>query len=98
MKARNVTQHSWESEPILNGEQPEAIENSEVALNDHGCTANAHPTTALSDFDPGLLNYRDLFWLLHTRWPRQRGTYRLLDETYLDEDSSENQFSETCHF
>ena len=25
LKARNVAQHSWESMPILNGEQPEAV-------------------------------------------------------------------------
>ena len=49
LKARNVAHHSWESEPILNGEQPEADEDSEVALNDPGCITRAHPTAALSD-------------------------------------------------
>ena len=52
--------------PILNGEQPEAFQDSEVALNDPGCIARAHPTTALSYWDPGLLDLRGLFWLLHT--------------------------------
>ena len=71
LKARNVAQHSWEFRPILNGEQPEALafedyEDSEIALNDSGCIARAHPTAALSDSDPGLLNYRGLFWLLGT--------------------------------
>ena len=66
MKARNAAQHTWESEPILNGEQPEAVEDLEVVLNDPGCIARAHPTAALSDLDPGLLSYRGLFWLLHT--------------------------------
>ena len=50
LKACNVAHHSWESEPILNGEQPEAVEDSEVALNDPVCiTSLAHPTAALSD-------------------------------------------------
>ena len=67
LKARNVAQHSWESRPILNGEQPAAIEDSEVAVNDPGFyIARAHPTAALSDSDLGLLNYRGLCWLLHT--------------------------------
>ena len=66
MKARNIAQHSWKSTPILNGELPEAVEDSEVALNDPGCIARAHPTAALSDRDPGLLNYCGLFWLLNT--------------------------------
>ena len=57
-KARNVAQRSWESVPILNGEQPGAVEDFEVALNDPGCVARAHPTAALSDCG--------LFWLLHT--------------------------------
>ena len=30
LKARNVAHHSWESEHILNGEQPEAVEDSKV--------------------------------------------------------------------
>ena len=47
-----------ESAPILNGEQPEAVLNSEIALNDAGCVARAHPSA-----DPGLLNYRGLFLL-----------------------------------
>ena len=47
--ARNVAQRSWESVPILNGEQPGAVEDSEVALNNPGCVARAHPTAALSD-------------------------------------------------
>ena len=48
LKARtcNIAQHSWVSAPILNGEQPEAVE---VALNDPGCIARAHTTAALSD-------------------------------------------------
>ena len=66
LKARNVAQHSWESMPILNGEQPEAVKDSEVALNDPGCIARAHPTAALSDSDLCLLNYHGLFWLQHT--------------------------------
>ena len=53
LKARNVAQHSWESRPILNGEQPETVEDSEIALNNPGCIARAHPTAALSDSDPG---------------------------------------------
>ena len=44
-----VAQHSWEYRPILNGEQPEAVEDSEVALNDQGCIARTHPTAALLD-------------------------------------------------
>ena len=64
LKARNVAKHSCEFRPILNGEQPEAFEDSEIALNDPGCIARANPTAALSDSDPGLLNYRGLFWLL----------------------------------
>ena len=47
-KACDATQRSWESTLILNGEQPEAVEDSEVALNDPGCVARAQPTTALS--------------------------------------------------
>ena len=49
MKAHTVAQRSWESAPILNGEQPKAVKDSEVALNDPGCATRAHPTTALSD-------------------------------------------------
>ena len=49
LKARNVANHSWENEPILNGEQPEAVEDSEIALNDAVCIARAHPTVALLD-------------------------------------------------
>ena len=48
---RNVAQplqRSCESAPILNGEQPDTIEDSEVALNDPGCVARAHHTAALS--------------------------------------------------
>ena len=66
LKARNVAQHSWESRPILNGEQPEAVEDSAIALNGPGCIARAHPTAALSDSDLGFLNYHGLFWLLRT--------------------------------
>ena len=66
LKARNVAQHSWEPRPILNGEQPEAVEDSEIALNDPGCIVRAHPTAALSDSDLGLLNYPRLFRLLGT--------------------------------
>ena len=73
LKACNVAQHSWESRPILNGEQPEAVEDSKIALNDPGCIVRAHPTAALSDSDLGLLNYRRLFRLTkHTQWPRLR--------------------------
>ena len=50
MKANNVAQRYCESAPILNGEQPEAVKDSEVALNDPGCVTRAHPTTALSDW------------------------------------------------
>ena len=46
-KACDATQVSWESTPILNGDQPEAVEDCEVALNDPGCVARFHPTTAL---------------------------------------------------
>ena len=49
LKARNVAHHIMKSDPILNGEQPEAVKDSEVALNDPGCIARAHPTAALSD-------------------------------------------------
>ena len=35
--ARDTAQRSWESTPILNGEQPEAVKDSENALNDPGC-------------------------------------------------------------
>ena len=66
LKARNVAQHFWESRPILYGEQAEALEDSEVAQNNPGYIARAHPTAALSDSDPGLLSYLGLFWLLHT--------------------------------
>ena len=48
-KARIVAHHIWESEPILNGEQPEAVKKTEVALNDPGCIPRAHPTAVLSD-------------------------------------------------
>ena len=48
LKARNVAHHSWESEHIIIGEQPEAVEDSEVASNDPGCIAT-HPTAALWD-------------------------------------------------
>ena len=63
LKAPNVAQHSWESRPILNGEQPE---DSKIALNDPGCVVRAHPKAALSDSDLGLLNYCRLFRLLGT--------------------------------
>ena len=49
MKAGYVAQRSWESRPILNGELPEAVEDYEVALNDPGCIARAHPTAALTN-------------------------------------------------
>ena len=48
LKAHNVTQRSWESAPILNGEQPKAVKDSEAALNDPECVTRAHPPTALS--------------------------------------------------
>ena len=48
-KTCDAAQRSWLSTPILNGEQPEAVEVSEVALNNHGCIARDHPTAALSD-------------------------------------------------
>ena len=35
--------------PILNGEQPKTIEDSEVALNDARCVARAYLTAVLSD-------------------------------------------------
>ena len=53
LKARNVAHHFWESEHILNGEQPEAVDDSEVALHDPGCIARTQPTAALSDLGPG---------------------------------------------
>ena len=46
-KACDAARRSWESTPILNGEQPEAVEKSEVALNDPGFVARTHPTTAI---------------------------------------------------
>ena len=49
LNAHNVAQLSWESAPILNGEQPKAVKDFEVALNDPGCVTRAHPTTALLD-------------------------------------------------
>ena len=48
LKAHNVAKRSWESAPILNGEQPKAVKDFEVALNDPECVTRAHPTTALS--------------------------------------------------
>ena len=48
-KACNAAQRSWESTPNLNAEQPKAVEDSEVVLNDPGCVARAHPATALSN-------------------------------------------------
>ena len=47
-KACDAAKRSWESTPISNGEQPEAVEDSPVALNNPGCIARARPTTALS--------------------------------------------------
>ena len=47
-KACDAAQRSWESAPILSGEQPVAVEDSEIALNDPRCVGRAHPTTALS--------------------------------------------------
>ena len=95
-KARNVAQHSWESRPILNGEQSEAVEDSGIALNELGCIARAHHTAAVSDSDLGLLNYRGLFWLLHTLDGLASGYWTNCID--LDENSSENQLSETCLF
>ena len=66
-KACNAAQRFWESTLILCGQQPEAVEDSEVALNDPRCVARAHPATTLSYQDPGILNLCGLFWLLHTR-------------------------------
>ena len=54
LKAHNVAQRSWESAPILNGEQPKAVKDSEVALNDPECVTRAHPTTALSKVEKGV--------------------------------------------
>ena len=51
LKARNVAQHSWESRPILNGEQPEAVKDSKIALNNPRCIVRSHPTAALSNSD-----------------------------------------------
>ena len=48
---------------MLNGEQPEAVEESEFVLNDPRCVARAHQTTALLNSDPDLRNLRGLFWL-----------------------------------
>ena len=64
-KACDATQCTWESTPILNGEQLGAVKDSKVALNDPRCVARAHPTAAISYSDPGLLNLRGLFWTLH---------------------------------
>ena len=47
-KACDAAQQSWESMPILNREQPEAVKDSEAALNDPGCVARAHPTITIS--------------------------------------------------
>ena len=38
-KACDAAQGSWESTAILNGDQPEAVEDCEAALNDPGCVA-----------------------------------------------------------
>ena len=71
MKARNVAQHFWESRPILNGEQPEAVEDSEVAPNDPKCIARDHPTADLSIFRSGLTKLtRFVLASTRTRWPR----------------------------
>ena len=73
LKARNVPQHSWESRPILNGEQPEAVEDSKIGMNDHECIVRAHPTAALSDSDPGLTKLSPFVSASrHTEWPRLR--------------------------
>ena len=56
-----------ESASILNGEQPEAVLDSEVALNDPGCVARAHPSAAQS-----LAKLtRFILASASTRWPRQ---------------------------
>ena len=47
-KACDAAQQFWEFTPILNREQPEAVEDSDVELNDPESVARAHPTTALS--------------------------------------------------
>ena len=41
-QACDAAQRSWESTLILNGDQPEAVEEPEVALNDPGFIARAH--------------------------------------------------------
>ena len=46
---RYVAQRSREFAPIVKGDQPETIEDSQLALNNPGCVARAHPTAALSD-------------------------------------------------
>ena len=71
LKACNVAQHSWESRPILNVEQPEAVEDSKIALNNPGCIVRAHPTAALSD--SGLTKLSPFVSASrHTEWPRLR--------------------------
>ena len=61
---------------ILNGEQPEAVEDSEVALKDTGWIVRAHP-----EMKSGLTKLtRFVLASTHSRWPHQKGTYRLLDE------------------
>ena len=74
-----------ESAPILNGEQPEAIQDSEIALNDPGCVARAHHSATLS------LTKLTRFILasVSTRWPRQRGTYQFVDEVNSELDENE---------
>ena len=47
-KACEAAQRSFESRPILNGEQPEAVEDFKVALNNPKCVGRANTTTALS--------------------------------------------------
>ena len=47
LKASNVEQRSMETAPILNREQPEAVQDSEIALNDPGCIAKANPSCSI---------------------------------------------------
>ena len=78
LKARSVAQRSWESAPILNGEQPKAAKDSEVALND---ASSELILQLLYRIENGLIILkRFVLASAHTRWPPLRGTYRLSDE------------------
>ena len=74
-----------ESASILNGEQPEAVLDSEIALNDPGSVARAHPSAAQSL----TILTRFISASASTRWRRQRGTYQFVDEVNSELDENE---------